>query len=97
MGMQLDEKVAIVTGAGRGIGKAIAVAFAAAGAKVVCAARSKEEIDAVAQEIDGLSVPCDIADEQQIRDLIDATVGELGRIDILVNNAGAVARLPVHE
>jgi 3-oxoacyl-[acyl-carrier protein] reductase len=97
MGMQLDEKVAIVTGAGRGIGKAIAIAFAAAGAKVVCAARSKEEIDAVAQEIDGLAVPCDIADEQQIRDLIDTTVGELGRIDILVNNAGAVARLPVHE
>ena len=95
--MELDNKVAIVTGAGRGIGKAIAVSFAAAGAKVVCTARSKDEINAVAQQIDGLAVPCDMVDEQQIRELIDATVSELGPIDILVNNAGAVARLPVHE
>ena len=95
--MELDNKVAIVTGAGRGIGKAIAVSYAAAGAKVVCTARSKDEINAVAQQIDGLAVPCDMVDEQQIRELIDATVSELGPIDILVNNAGAVARLPVHE
>ena len=95
--MELDNKVAIVTGAGRGIGKAIAVSFAAAGAKVVCTARSKDEINAVAQQIDGLAVPCDMVDEQQIRELIDVTVNELGPIDILVNNAGAVARLPVHE
>ena len=95
--MELNNKVAIVTGAGRGIGKAIAVSFAAAGAKVVCTARSKDEINAVAQQIDGLAVPCDMVDEQQIRELIDATVSELGPIDILVNNAGAVARLPVHE
>ena len=65
--MELDNKVAIVTGAGRGIGKAIAVSFAAAGAKVVCTARSKDEINAVAQQIDGLAVPCDMVDEQQIR------------------------------
>ena len=95
--MELNNKVAIVTGAGRGIGKAIAVSFAAAGAKVVCTARSQDEINAVAQQIDGLAVPCDMVDEQQIRELIDATVSELGPIDILVNNAGAVARLPVHE
>ena len=94
--MELNNKVAIVTGAGRGIGKAIAISFAAAGAKV-CTARSQDEINAVAQQIDGLAVPCDMVDEQQIRELIDATVSELGPIDILVNNAGAVARLPVHE
>ncbi len=95
--MELDNKVAIVNGAGWSIGKAIAVSFAAAGAKVVCTARSKDEINAVTQQIDGLAVPCDMVDEQQIRELIDATVSELGPIDILVNNAGAVARLPVHE
>ena len=93
----LKDKVAVVTGAGRGIGRAIAVAFAKEGASVVCSARSVAEIEAVAGEIDGLAVPCDVADEADIRKLMDATVAAYGRIDILVNNAGAVARMPVHE
>ena len=93
----LKDKVAVVTGAGRGIGRAIAVAFAKEAASVVCSARSVAEIEAVAGEIDGLAVPCDVADEADIRKLMDATVAAYGRIDILVNNAGAVARLPVHE
>ena len=93
----LKDKVAVVTGAGRGIGRAIAVAFAKQGASVVCSARSVAEIEAVAGEIDGLAVPCDVADEADIRKLMDATVAAYGRIDILVNNAGAVARMPVHE
>ena len=95
--MQLEGKVAIVTGAGRGIGKAIAEAYAARGAKVVCAARSREEIDAVAAAAGGTAVVCDVGDEGSIRQMIDATIETYGRIDILVNNAGAVARLPVHE
>ena len=95
--MQLKDNVAIVTGAGRGIGKAIAEAFAREGAAVVCSARSVGEINAVASEIGGLAVPCDVADEADIRRMIDATTDAYGRIDILVNNAGAVARLPVHE
>ena len=95
--MRLHDKVAIVTGAGRGIGKAIAEAFAEEGASVVCSARSVDEIDAVAEAIGGLAIPCDVADEAAIRNLIDATVDAYGPIDILVNNAGAVARLPVHE
>ncbi|MCZ6890625.1 MAG: SDR family NAD(P)-dependent oxidoreductase [Gammaproteobacteria bacterium] len=95
--MQLEDKVAVVTGAGRGIGKAIAIAFAREGAKVVCAARSSGEIDAVASEVSGMAVQCDVADEADIRNLMDRTVEEFGHIDILVNNAGAVARLPVHE
>ena len=93
----LAEKVAIVTGAGRGIGRAIAVAYAKAGAKVVCAARSGDELEPLADEIGGLAMRCDVADEADIRALIDATLEQLGQIDILVNNAGAVARLPVHE
>ena len=95
--MPLKDKVAIVTGAGRGIGKAIAEAFAKEGASVVCSARSVDEIEAVAVAIGGLAIPCDVADEAAIRNLIDATVDAYGPIDILVNNAGAVARLPVHE
>lgn len=95
--MKLDDKVAIITGAGRGIGKAIAVAYAAEGAKVVCAARTKTEIEEVASELGGLAVECDVADETSVKHLIDATLEAFGQIDILVNNAGAVARLPTHE
>lgn len=95
--MQLADKVAVVTGAGRGIGKAIAVAFAEEGASVVCAARSLDEINAVAEQIQGRAIQCDIGQESAIRNLIDETLEAFGRIDILVNNAGAVARLPVHE
>ncbi len=95
--MRLESKVAIVTGAGRGIGKAIAVAFAKEGASVVCSARSVDEINAVAKETGGLAVVCDVSDEADIRRMIGATLDAYGRVDLLVNNAGAVARLPVHE
>lgn len=95
--MQLTDKVAVVTGAGRGIGRAIAVAYAKAGAKVVCAARSVDELEALAGELGGVAMRCDVADEADIQRLMASTVEQFGRIDILVNNAGAVARLPVHE
>ena len=95
--MQLENKVAVVTGAGRGIGKAIATAFANEGAKVVCAARSKKEIESVARELQGKAIQCDVGLESDIRHLIDETLATYGHIDILVNNAGAVARLPTHE
>ena len=95
--MQLEDKVAVVTGAGRGIGRAIAIAYAKHGAKVVCAARSMDELNAVATETGGAAVRCDVASETDIRALMDGTREKFGRIDILVNNAGAVARLPVHE
>jgi NAD(P)-dependent dehydrogenase (short-subunit alcohol dehydrogenase family) len=95
--MKLKDKVTIVTGAGRGIGRAIAIAFAAEGAKVVCAARTSKEIDEVAGEIGGLAIECDVAKTADTKKLIDETLKAFGRIDILVNNAGAVARLPTHE
>ena len=95
--MKLENKIAVVTGAGRGIGREIALAFANEGAKVVCASRSHNEIDEVAGQIGGLAVPCDVGKETDIRNLIDRTLEAYGVIDILVNNAGAVARLPVHE
>ncbi len=89
----LDGKVAVVTGAGRGLGRAMALALAEAGANVVCAARSREQIEATAHQIRqlgrrSLAIPTDVTNPQQCTRLIDTTVEQMGRIDILVNNAG---------
>ncbi len=96
---RLTDRVAIVTGAGRGIGRGIARAFAEAGADVVCAARTAEQIEAVAQEIRALgrralAVPCDVIDAGQLDDLADRTLAEFGRVDVLVNNAGGTPPTP---
>jgi len=90
---RLDDKVAVVTGAGRGIGQAIALAFAECGAHVVCSARSRDEIEATAERVRGLgrralAVPCDVNERAQLEHLVAETMRELGRIDVLVNNAG---------
>ncbi len=86
--MKLKGKVAIVTGGGRGIGKAIAGAFAREGAKVVVtAARMKEEIGSVASAIAGKAVIADVTNIYQVQELVNSVASEFGRIDILVNNA----------
>jgi 3-oxoacyl-[acyl-carrier protein] reductase len=86
--VKLKGKVAIVTGGGRGIGRAIAEAFALEGAKVVVtAARQKAEIAEVASRIDGAAFLADVSDRDQVRRLVDTVVADFGRIDILVNNA----------
>jgi NAD(P)-dependent dehydrogenase (short-subunit alcohol dehydrogenase family) len=90
----LEGQVAIVTGAGRGIGRAIAKRFAAAGASVAVAARTVDELESCAAEIraDGgraFVAPTDVSNEDDVRRLVDRTVGELGSLDVLVNNAGA--------
>ena len=89
----LKDKVAIVTGASRGIGKKIAETFADSGAHVVCAARTTDAIQAVAREINSNGVSashttCDISDKESFTSLVQKTVHEHGRLDILVNNAG---------
>ncbi|HXG92246.1 MAG TPA: SDR family NAD(P)-dependent oxidoreductase [Blastocatellia bacterium] len=91
--MKLDGKVSIVTGAGQGIGRRIALRFAAEGAAVTLAARSKALIDEVADEIRklggrALTVVTDVADEASIERMVRATLDEFGAIDVLVNNAG---------
>lgn len=89
----LEGKVAIVTGAGRGIGKSIALGLADAGADVVVCARTAADIEATAGEIrakgrKSLPLPTDVRLAEQVASLVEKSVAELGRIDILVNNAG---------
>jgi len=85
----LDNKVAIVTGASRGIGQAIAQVFAREGAKVVICGRKQKTLEQVAREIgpNAKPVACHVGRVEQIQALVDATTKEFGRIDILVNNA----------
>lgn len=97
--MKLKDKVAIITGSSRGIGKAIAIDFAKEGAIVVIAARTETEqeklpgtIYATAEEIrasGGIALPvkCNVADEQSVEEMVNKTLDEFGKIDILVNNA----------
>src|SRR4029453_3587766 len=90
---RLTHRVALVTGAGRGIGRGIALAFAELGADVVCAARTEPEIEAVADEARrfgrrAIAVRCDVTDTAQLDELAGRTMREFGRIDVLVKNAG---------
>ena len=84
----LDGRVAIVTGASRGIGHATAVALARAGARVVMLARSATPLAEAAKAIGALAIPCDVADERAVHTALDRVTSELGDAEILVNNAG---------
>ena len=90
--MLLRDRVAIVSGIGPGVGRCVALALAREGADVVLAARTAAALDAVATEVRALGrralgVATDIAKPDECRRLVDATLGEFGRIDVLVNNA----------
>lgn len=98
----LTDRVAIVTGGSRGIGKSIAGAFAAAGAKVVVASRKTDACEAVAAEIgaaggEALAVPTHMGDLAALERLVDATVDRFGGVDIVVNNAANALALPVGQ
>lgn len=88
--MELSGSHVVVTGASKGIGEAMARAFAAAGARVSVVARSKDKLEALAEDIGGRSFPADLLDAGQLDGLIDRIEGVAGPIDVLVNNAGLV-------
>jgi 7-alpha-hydroxysteroid dehydrogenase len=97
---RLDGQVAIVTGAGRGIGAAIAELFGEAGANVVLTARTEKQLDEVAAAVrrhgaSALAVPGDVNDLAFLGELVDAAVGEWGRVDVVVNNAGGSVSKPM--
>ena len=95
--MKLKDKVALITGGARGIGKAVALAYAREGAKLAICARTDSEIDATVREIQGLKGECrgwvcDVSLEESVKNLGQQIQKAYGRIDILVNNAGVMTR-----
>jgi len=99
---KLQGSAALITGAGRGIGRAIALAFAREGCHVALAARTREEIEKVAEEVAVFSVKalpliCDVTDHEAISRTVVATLEVFQQIDILVNNAGEARFKPIHQ
>ena len=94
--------MAVVTGASRGLGRAIAVAFAAAGAHVALAARSRPDLEETARQVEvhgvkALVAPTDVSRYDQVQALMQRAVGTLGRLDIVVNNSGVAKVVPLAE
>lgn len=100
--MILEGKTAIITGGGRGIGKAIALDIAKGGCNIVVSSRSKEELKEVVKEaesfgVKALGVDLDLSDEHNINNLVEETVQRFGSVDILINNAGIIIPKPFLE
>ncbi len=101
--MKLRDKVAVVTGSSRGIGRAIALAFAKEGAHVVVNYyKNEEKAREVVKKIEeigrrALSIRADVSDYKQVEEMADRVISEFGRVDILVNNAGILIKSPLEE
>ncbi len=97
--MRLENKIAIITGGGTGIGLSCARLFSQEGAKVVIFGRRKNRLEDAVREIGEhvLAVPGDITRNEDIRRLVETTINTYGRVDILVNNAGIFTSSPLHE
>ena len=95
--MKLNDKTVVVTGAGRGIGKALCIAFAAEGAKVVVADLNVDDATTTAALINGIAVACDVTNEADIKHLVAVTEQQLGPIDLFCSNAGIFRGEPEHS
>ncbi|RMH34916.1 MAG: SDR family oxidoreductase [Nitrospirae bacterium] len=100
--MTVQDRIALVTGGGTGIGRGIALALAAQGAKVAICGRHKEKLDDAAHAIyagggEVLAVPADVTRRPEVEVVVDTVVRRWGQIDILVNNAGASGRTPIDD
>jgi NAD(P)-dependent dehydrogenase (short-subunit alcohol dehydrogenase family) len=101
--MKLPNKVAIITGAGRGLGRSVALALGKEGAKVAVVARTPQEVEHVVAELhslkkEALPIPADVSDEGQVNHLVQKVLDTYDTIDILVNNAGVRGPIgPIHE
>ena len=98
--MKLKNRVAIITGGGRGIGREVAILFASEGAKVMVSARSSDQIAKVVEEIsasggEAIGVNADVSREDDVRRIVDETMENFGRVDVLVNNAGILEPGPI--
>jgi len=98
--MMLNGKVALITGAGRGIGKEIVLTYARAGADVALVARTKSQLEIVANEVHktgqrALVIQADVSDPADVQRMVEETLREFGQIDILVNNAAVAGPVPV--
>jgi 3-oxoacyl-[acyl-carrier protein] reductase len=101
--MKMKDKVALITGGGRGIGKAVALAYAREGAKLALCARTVSELEQTVQEVRDLKAicegwSCDVSLEEAVKDFVTKVMKSFGRIDVLVNNAGVMTRpVPITE
>ncbi len=98
--MKLENRIAIITGGGRGIGRATALAFAKEGANIVLAARTASEITAVAKEITqlgrrALAITTDVQSKSEVNDMVSQTLKTFDKVDILINNAGVAIHNPI--
>ena len=95
----IRDSVVVITGASRGIGKAIALSFSNSGAKVVLAARSVDEMISFESQLksDHIIIEMDVCDESSVKNMVETTVKKFGRIDVLINNAGYIEPLGIME
>jgi short-subunit dehydrogenase len=86
--MDLKDRVVVITGASRGLGKALAEQFAKEGSRVIVSARTRSDLEEVAKSINGLAIVADVTKEGDVQNLFDSVLEKFGKIEIMVNNAG---------